>query len=369
MVLDLPLVREYERLWSAMRVRPEKQRELDRVVRELSANRGRYEVVASEHRMPWQVVAAIHSMERSGRFDGHLHNGDPLTARTKKEPPGRPLTGEPPFTWEQSARDALVQKRARQRVSWDIAHTLHFIEGYNGWGYRLYHPRELSSYVWSMATFPAIRGVDADPSRGKYVTDGKFDPQAVSKQVGAALILKALGFARIQRVALEVQTGTAVEIRRGNAGEKVSTAIAVEEIKVGAFRPRGEVTMEGKAQIVRLVLLLLVRVFQAEAKFRGQGRGDEKKKWVLGEIKDLLAPFVAEQAPWWLPTTWAWNLVGPTVLGGGETIVQWLNNFFGPNWLPLFLGVDSSLTNLIERFTGEDVDGDGDVNDVIIPAK
>ena len=41
------------------------------------------------------------------QFDAHFHNGDPLTDRTKRVPAGRPKEGDPPFTWEQSAEDAI----------------------------------------------------------------------------------------------------------------------------------------------------------------------------------------------------------------------------------------------------------------------
>jgi len=38
-------------------------------------------------------------------FKLHLHNGDPLTARTVNVPKGRPKTGQPPFAWGISAKD------------------------------------------------------------------------------------------------------------------------------------------------------------------------------------------------------------------------------------------------------------------------
>ena len=43
------------------------------------------------------------------RFDQHLHNGDPLSGRTTHVPPGRPRPASPPFTWEQSAHDAIIR--------------------------------------------------------------------------------------------------------------------------------------------------------------------------------------------------------------------------------------------------------------------
>ena len=60
--------------------------------------------------MPWYVVGLIHTMESSGNFAAHLHNGDPLSARTTHVPAGRPKAGAPPFTWEESATDALTMQ-------------------------------------------------------------------------------------------------------------------------------------------------------------------------------------------------------------------------------------------------------------------
>ena len=57
--------------------------------------------------IPWWFVAVIHDLEASRNFNAHLHNGDPLTHRTVHVPKNRP-PGNPPFTFEESARDALT---------------------------------------------------------------------------------------------------------------------------------------------------------------------------------------------------------------------------------------------------------------------
>ncbi|MEB3117756.1 MAG: hypothetical protein VKL01_05270, partial [Limnothrix sp.] len=54
---------------------------------------------------------------------------------------------------------------------------------FNGFGYRLYRPTVLTPYLWSGSNHYQA---------GKYVADGKFDPQAVSEQVGVAVLWKAL---------------------------------------------------------------------------------------------------------------------------------------------------------------------------------
>ena len=54
-------------------------------------------------------------------------------------------------------------------------------EKYNGMGYRPFGVP--SPYLWSFSSIY---------TSGKYVADGRFDPTVVSKQSGAAVMLKAL---------------------------------------------------------------------------------------------------------------------------------------------------------------------------------
>ena len=131
--------------------------------------------------MPWWWVAITHNLESGADFSRHLHNGDPLTARTHQVPAGRPKAGSPPFTWEESARDALQLKNLDRVQDWSVARCLYEFERYNGWGYVA---RKINSpYVWSFTTLY---------SRGKYVADGKFSASAVSQQCGAAATMKAM---------------------------------------------------------------------------------------------------------------------------------------------------------------------------------
>jgi len=131
--------------------------------------------------VPWAFVGIIHGLECSFDFTKHLHNGDPLSARTVQVPRNRPASGKPPFTWLESALDALQLQKLDQVSDWSVPHMLYLIEAYNGSGYR---KRALPTpYLW---------GSSNNYEKGKFVADGHFDPDAVSKQCGAALILKAL---------------------------------------------------------------------------------------------------------------------------------------------------------------------------------
>lgn len=174
---------EYETLFNSCVVRPENVQVVDQIIASLEANRNRYQKVGNKSGIPWYFVAAIHNMESSQSFTRHLHNGDPLTARTVHVPANRPKTGQPPFAWEESAADALFVRKLGSGNDWSLAGTLYQLEGYNGWGYRLHHPHVLSPYLWSFSNHY---------KSGKYIADGTWSDVAVSKQCGAAVILRRM---------------------------------------------------------------------------------------------------------------------------------------------------------------------------------
>lgn len=146
----------------------------------IKANQTRYATVSELSGVPWFIIGALHYRESSCSFTRHLHNGDPLTAKTVHVPSGRPLEGDPPFTWEESAVDALSSKFARDLI-WDITSALTRMEGYNGFGYK--NKGVPTPYVWSMTD---------KYTSGKYVADGKYDSTFVDGQAGCAAILKSL---------------------------------------------------------------------------------------------------------------------------------------------------------------------------------
>lgn len=171
----------YANLWARAQLKPERHAAAVAIARRLLTHRARYEAAAAAVGCPWWWVAVVHNLESGGSWTSHLHNGDPLTRRTTHVPAGRPATGSPPFTWEQSARDALRLKNLQSVPTWEIPRCLYEWERYNGFGYVA--RRVNSPYVWSFTTLQ---------QRGKYVVDGKFDPNAVSQQCGAAAVLLAL---------------------------------------------------------------------------------------------------------------------------------------------------------------------------------
>jgi lysozyme family protein len=162
-------------------------RELNLVVDTILKNQARYEAVGKPFGIPFYVLGCLHYRESSSSFNRHLHNGDPLTARTVHVPPGRPVNGAPPFTWEESAADALTLRGYANLTGWDLVHCLVRCEAWNGYGYK--NRNVPSPYVWSFTSAY---------SAGKFVADGKYDPTAVDAQPGCAAILKALVIKGVQ---------------------------------------------------------------------------------------------------------------------------------------------------------------------------
>lgn len=174
---------EYQRLFDTCNIRPEKSAAVESIVGKLLNNKSRYGAAASPLGIPWFFVAAIHNMEASLNFGTHLHNGDPLTARTVHVPAGRPPEGNPPFTWEASAADSLAFQKLDSWNDWSLPGLLYKLEAYNGFGYRTKHPEVLSPYLWSFSNHY---------TSGKYVADGRWSDTAASNQCGAAVLLRRL---------------------------------------------------------------------------------------------------------------------------------------------------------------------------------
>ncbi|MGO7675201.1 hypothetical protein ACC817_35290 [Rhizobium ruizarguesonis] len=177
------LVGHYFVLWRELLIRNSHIPAIDRIVQKIQESRERYQTVEIATSVPWYVIGAIHSLEASLKFDRHLHNGDPLTDFTIHVPAGRPRRGTPPFRWEESAIDALQYDGLDDVNSWPIERILYALERFNGFGYLKFHPEVRTPYLWSFSNHY---------TKGKYVADGVWSPDAVSRQCGAAVILKRL---------------------------------------------------------------------------------------------------------------------------------------------------------------------------------
>lgn len=168
---------EYGALWKSAVVRPDKLPEVRARARQVLASRARYDAVSKATGVPWYVIGILHSMECSLSFTKHLHNGDPLKAKTVNVPKGR----GPFATWEESAIDALRYDKLDKITDWSVERIAFALEKFNGFGYikRGIH----SPYLWSFTTAY---------EKGKFVSDGVWSATAVSQQCGGMAILKAL---------------------------------------------------------------------------------------------------------------------------------------------------------------------------------
>jgi lysozyme family protein len=144
----------------------------------LLENKIRYQIVEQQCQVPWEFIGSIHGLESSFNFGTYLGNGDPLNRKTVHVPQGRG-----PFPdWESGCIDSLEYQKLIGR-DWTLASMLQSGELFNGLGYLKHHPRHMSPYIWACTNFE---------TKGMYVSDGKFDPEAISQQVGMAATFKQL---------------------------------------------------------------------------------------------------------------------------------------------------------------------------------
>ncbi len=175
---------DYQALYDSMAVDPKFTGAVNTYALKQLQFKDRYEKIGQlacpSSPLPWYFVGLIHHMESGQNFNRHLHNGDPLTARTIHVPAGYPKKGNPPFTWDESALDALVNVMGYGTPkTWALPDTLRRLEGYNGFGYQSHDV--YSPYLWSKTNHYTT---------GLYVSDGKYSPTAISQQIGVAPILQ-----------------------------------------------------------------------------------------------------------------------------------------------------------------------------------
>lgn len=194
MQLSKKLRDEYEWMWQNQIIMSLKG-DIDfatRFIASHSDDNSVYKEVSMATRVPVEVIGVTHMRESSFNFTRHLHNGDPLTGRTIQVPAGRPIdppaVGASSYSWKESAIDAIFFHADSwgfdlAHATWDPAFALLWCETYCGFGYR--NNGLVSPYVWSGTQFY---------SRGKYGSDGHYDPLLVDQEAGCAPVLKALAF-------------------------------------------------------------------------------------------------------------------------------------------------------------------------------
>ncbi len=174
---------EYLRLFDTCTISPKALPAVTKTAEAIASQCDRYARIGEPLGLPWCAVGLLHYRECNLSFEKHLHNGDPLSARTVHVPAGRPVTGQPPFGFDESAKDALVQNGAAAWKDWTLPGLLYRLEAFNGFGYRLSHPQVLSPYLW---------GQSSHYTQGGYPRDGEWSDTYVNKQLGSAVILRRL---------------------------------------------------------------------------------------------------------------------------------------------------------------------------------
>ncbi len=189
----------YTSLWAQMDIKPNRLDLITRQADKIISFKERYQPIVDATGVPYYIIGLIHLRESNFNFNTHLHNGDPLTGRTYRVPAGRPLKGSPPFTFEESAIDALRQKGYDKITDWSIERIAYILEKYNGFGYV---SRGINSpYLWA--------GTD-NYTRGKYVRDHVFSASTVDTQLGTMGILKVI-FDKTEDAPKITQTQIAIE--------------------------------------------------------------------------------------------------------------------------------------------------------------
>jgi lysozyme family protein len=161
-----------------------KPKEAKAIADRIRANIDRYNEVERLCGVPALFVAALHSLECDGSFERHLANGDPIDRPTVNEPLG--IDGG---TFTETAIVALALKGWAHNgdLDWTSDKYLWLWRAeikWNGAGYRMYHPEVPTPYLWAGTNIS---------KHGRYVADGKWNPLAVSNQIGCVAIWKALG--------------------------------------------------------------------------------------------------------------------------------------------------------------------------------
>ncbi len=212
----------YQRLFDTCGIEADKYVLVDNLIKSLVKHKSRYESVGNQLNIPWYFIGIIHSLEGGTNFTTHLHNGDPLNARTIQVPKGRPREGNPPFSWEDSAKDALVLQKLHQWTDWSVPGLLYKFEEYNGFGYRRIRPVINSPYLWSFSNHY---------KSGKYIKDGVFSPTAKSKQCGAAVLLRRLAEMQIGDFTNKDRVSTILKLAENVKFSPKKYSVAAEELQ------------------------------------------------------------------------------------------------------------------------------------------
>ena len=169
---------DYLTLYNTLEILPKYKSWLNYYKDEAILNWHHYIQVEKKTNVPWQIIAALHANECAFDLNRQILNGEKWNKKTRKVPKNLG-----PFeSWIESAVFALNYINPHFSNAISIVEVLTFLESWNGWGYRSKGVN--SPYLWALTNY----GVGV----GKFVRDGTYDPKVVSKQLGAAALIKEL---------------------------------------------------------------------------------------------------------------------------------------------------------------------------------
>lgn len=169
--------------WAKMSILPNRLLEVERVSAALVAPNAKaiyQQVQVQVPAVPWWFVAIVHEREASQNFKCSIAQGDPWNKRSVHVP-----RGIGPFTNFVAAAVFTLTRCApypSKWTDWSPGGVLTLFESYNGTGYENYH-NEPSPYDYGATTIE---------TEGKYVADGKYDPDVWDTQIGCAAMLKQM---------------------------------------------------------------------------------------------------------------------------------------------------------------------------------
>lgn len=177
------------------KIKPSSAKEIAEIVERINKNRSQYERLEELTGVPADFTAALHNLECDGRFDRHLANGDPVDRLTVNVPAG--IAGG---TWLNTAVAAYQIKNWVGRTDLDWDNKLLWLWRaeiwWNGDGYRHKSLEHRSPYLWAGTT---------EEMQGKYVSDGVWDANAKSEQIGCVAIWDALEIKLIEGRNMEIK--------------------------------------------------------------------------------------------------------------------------------------------------------------------
>jgi lysozyme family protein len=168
---------EYARLLQGMTVT--RGQETDATARRLLRfiEQGRYGDIATQTGVPTVWTAAVFERESGSDFNCSLAQGDPWNKVSVNEPSGR----GPFHSWTEAARDALHYDHIDLVTDWAWPRACFEGELWNGFG-----PRNHSIYTGYLWAGTSIY------RKGKYISDGHWDPEHVDTQLGIVPIMRRM---------------------------------------------------------------------------------------------------------------------------------------------------------------------------------